>query len=168
MAMPLDQYQRVIVAQLRASPVKSVVLFVGLGVLIFLVIRQATGGAEQADAEGVQEGAIDPADVARQAEKKRRPVPDITATIHRDPFAFDWIAGAGQINLASETENQNEDGSNLQLQSTITAEGIAPSAVINGIIVREGAHVEGYVVERIGDRIVVLRRGGHRRTLTMP
>lgn len=54
----------------------------------------------------------------------------------------------------------------LTLQSTMT--GPQPLAYISGRLVEEGSEINGFVVLRISDRRVTVRKYGQTRTLTMP
>ncbi len=65
--------------------------------------------------------------------------------------------------LSDEVEQAFES---LELQATMT--GPTPRAYISGRLVRAGDRVAGFIVVRVSDRRVELRRGGETRALTMP
>jgi hypothetical protein len=70
-----------------------------------------------------------------------------------------------QSSRAARIEEIEADLSALALQSTMT--GSAPMAHISGRLVRVGDSISGFLVKRIEDRRVMLRRDGVERVLTL-
>jgi hypothetical protein len=126
------------------------------------------------------------------------PVVDIHGadrTLLRDYFSPDWgqFAAAGGNELSAEQSRGATSGvwerlrvsvrrerdrkrreadmvqkqaANLTVQSTII--GNPSSAVVSGRLVHVGEQVEGFAVEEIGPRVVVVRKDGVRTTIRMP
>ncbi|GJQ25683.1 MAG: hypothetical protein HBSAPP02_07150 [Phycisphaerae bacterium] len=85
------------------------------------------------------------------------------------PSAF-WTALVGGMKdyhavRQREAGEITQELSTLTLQSTMT--GPVPLAYISGRLVHEGSEINGFVVMRISDRHVLVRKYGQTRTLTM-
>ena len=176
MSRARDRILALAVANLRASPGKSAVLLVGAMVLVFLVVRQVSGGAEAAEAGielaiPVTTGGDDGAGAAGAASirAKRRPMPRVRRTLLRNPFACSWL-GSFDPSAGGETKDMGSEYEELTLQFTMKGtDGAARAiAVISGVVVHPGSTVAGYEVVSVGERHVVLRNAAEEITLRMP
>ena len=172
----MDRILALAAANLRASPVKSAVLLVGALVLVFLVVRQVSGGAAAAEAgielavplvTGGEEG-IGAAGAAF-TRAKRRPMPRVKQTLLRNPFACSWL-GAFEPSAGGEAKDKGSEYEELTLQFTMmgTNGGERAIAVVSGVVVHPGSTVAGYEVVSVGERHVVLRNAAEEITLRMP
>lgn len=94
---------------------------------------------------------------------------DGRSTSQPAPSVF-WTALVGGVKdyhaiRQREAGEITQELSSLTLQSTMT--GPQPLAYISGRLVHEGSEINGFVVMRIADRRVTVRKYGQTRTLTM-
>ncbi len=161
-------------ANIKASPAKSVILLVGTLVLIFLLVRQLSKGPDKAEGVEIAVGLQGPVETAvdepANSESKtlpRYPRPRIARTLTRNPFGTAWM---GPLDLG-DAEDGEEGGleSELVLQFTMLgANQKEGKAVISGMVVYPGSRIAGYQVVTIGNRYVVLSKGSEKITLQMP
>jgi len=170
-----NRIRGLILANLRASPVKSVILLAGAVVLVFLVVRQVGGGAESADAAVVVALAPAVADGVGVDEAPRpvapvelRPLPRVRQTLRRNLFKCSWMGASAAA--GTESVKGDEEFDELVLQFTMKgANGGGPAtAVISGVVVHPGSAVAEYEVVSIGARHVLLRSATEDITLRMP
>lgn len=173
--MKFGQLKLIIQANLRASPAKSAALGVLALVLIVLLIRQFSDGAQNVQADEEVGLAIVPAapsvPVSPTTDKPlRRPRPNIARMPRRNPFGPPAAMLTEAVGESTDTASAPTGApATLKLNFTITGgDDGRPKAVISGIVVRPGSTIAGFVVEEIHDRRVVLRHGEQRLTLTMP
>jgi hypothetical protein len=174
LAIKAGQLKVIILANLRASPAKSVALGALALILIVLLIRQFADGAQNAEAEEGVAVAIVPAaptvPVPPATEKPRRkPRPNVARMPRRNPFSLATTVLAGAADETDDPAGQPALPESLKLNFTITGgDDGRPKAVISGIVVRPGTIIAGFTVEEIHNRRVVLNNGEQRLTLTMP
>ncbi len=163
----------VVVTNLKASPAKSAILLAGIVVLAVLIARQVWGGPSEAEAEIAAPGVtlVDP-DTVESSEPVVKPVvrvpkPRIVEALVRDPFAVDWL-DLSKLVLSEEEVEAEDDVLQLQLTLTGTDEDGQATAVVSGTVVHVGDRIAGFVIDRIGKRSVVLRKGSEKLKLRMP
>lgn len=163
----------VVMSNLKASPVKSAILMVGLVVLTVLIGRQVWGGPRQAAADiAVAEPLLVDPDTVKSSEPAVKPVvrvpkPRIVETLVRDPFAMDWL-DLSKLVVNEEDAEAEDDVLQLQLTLTGTDEFGEATAVVSGTVVHVGDRIAGFVIDRIEKRSVVLRKGSEKLKLRMP
>jgi len=159
-------YKAYLLANLRASPVKSAILGVAVVVLIVLLGRQALSGPNIADADqdvGIAEG-LESTGQAPASTIQRLPKPRIDAVIRRDPFRASWLV----LDAPAATNVDPAEPGALQLQATLTNGATEEHcAMVSGVMVHVGDKLEGYRVLSISNRSVELAGRGQRITLTM-
>ena len=180
MSPKIQRFKEVALANLRASPVQSVILLVCFGVLVLLVFRQLPSAVQAVSADrpaGVNPdllpaqnaAAVSAAVINAKARQTWRRLPKVNDRPLRDPFSSDWILGRGLVRDGNDTDADPRPLDSLVLQFTMTGEhrGDAAIAVISGEVLHLGETVEGYTLEAVGQRYVRLRHGKTMVTLRM-
>lgn len=162
-----DEYKAYVLANLRASPIKSAILVVAFVVLIVLLGRQVSGGPKFVDADQdfeFADGMESAGPLVANVTIQRLPRPKIDAVIRRDPFHAPWLVFDTP---AIANVDPAEPGS-LRLQATLTNGATETHcAMVSGVMVHVGDTVEGYRVVSISNRSVELTGRGQRITLSM-
>jgi hypothetical protein len=170
-----------LITQFKASPGRSGLLALLALVLVVVLVRQVVKGPQSAGAALPAA----PAPIARTVEPAkgpaaaqgaapdpapRPPLPDLPDHPSRDLFAADWslfarMPRANDPVPPGDQESSPEAGPGLTLELTLTGPSYRghPCAVINGRTVRVGEVIEGWVVESISSREVILSAPGQER-----